>query len=1103
MKNISKIFVKFIFLFLISYTFINRISASTETIMELENVDSLCNDIKNNKLNIFVLNKNGSDKTKVCPDTTGTQTDCTKSSFYSDPDLISCTNNEYYNAHVNSDIEDNPWTWFGLSSGTIKVEGNTIKKPESRNYHYLKIANRNFQKDDNNKLVKIRSLNPGETLLIKKRLEQDIDISEYDDIRLVFEYGVNGNNDINIYSKDTLRTYLVDTDDNIQVNAKLEKQELVDVYKIAETNIVKYRVTSENLANKSLTKLIRFVTIRPYEYYKIHLGELRLFSIKLVGYKNETYNNGIKTGNTTDNTSEEEHSKFNNKVRHDIVNNMIDLSTIKWGMKSGNPKLHFFHAYNTYPMIFNYEQGVFSNKFYYKNTDENNMDSDDTSSYISKDVKQALYGLPYVNNESANATINTFISRSNFYNGSYRYHLPTKYVDDAETYRSKIANEGGEYENEKVQKDESIGEDLYLYEGTTINTSDEKINELKSNKYINNTFDYFLGSDCGKSTYTSEALELPIQNSLFNSGDYYSDASVRMLGNLSLTYKEVESCLRNKANIDENTQFSNEIFNNYYSNIIKNKYTDQTIFKAYAELYPGDIVSKKGHVRMISGRTVVYCKEDDVFTNKYNSNPNFCDEHGGIDGQKSYVITTEISSNYKIENIAPSDAEFSNIFRNVTPEDDKDWKLTFNTFNSDYTKGITDIDSLEAFSNVYSTFVINRKYTFNELLYAKVDGPIENGACRDSDGVDNNGKYLKCTNEGRYTYLPFRYKIMDEIIDKDKYVKKDINVQALSNYSDLENSKTLKGLIISNYMIDGIKYTITNDSTTKTYVDWPRTRSYYSIFNDISSEVKDAISNIDYTKDYSIKVSVHAGHNGYETEDEDGFVELFEISKILATKIELNKTNISLEKGSSETLSATITPANTTDKSVTWSSSDSSVASVDQSGKVSALKSGTATITATTSNGKSSSCEVIVKTTNAPIFDYLPATISNENKIIYRLPLNMDITTFINDIINNESVLIYDKDNKLKNTGVLFTGDKVKYINSSSNEDYYDISIPGDVSGDGAISPLDYVKIKNHIMEENIIVENSYKLAADYNNDKEITPLDYVGIKNYIMKGAN
>ena len=79
-----------------------------------------------------------------------------------------------------------------------------------------------------------------------------------------------------------------------------------------------------------------------------------------------------------------------------------------------------------------------------------------------------------------------------------------------------------------------------------------------------------------------------------------------------------------------------------------------------------------------------------------------------------------------------------------------------------------------------------------------------------------------------------------------------------------------------------------------------------------------------------------------------------------ATGISLNKTSLSLHEGASETLTVTITPADTTDKTVTWTSSDTNVATVSN-GKITAVKVGKATITATTSNGKTATCTVTVK----------------------------------------------------------------------------------------------------------------------------------------------
>ena len=78
------------------------------------------------------------------------------------------------------------------------------------------------------------------------------------------------------------------------------------------------------------------------------------------------------------------------------------------------------------------------------------------------------------------------------------------------------------------------------------------------------------------------------------------------------------------------------------------------------------------------------------------------------------------------------------------------------------------------------------------------------------------------------------------------------------------------------------------------------------------------------------------------------------------TGISLNKPSTSIEEGKTETLTATISPAEATDKSVTWTSSDPSVATVDESGVVTAVAVGNATITAEASNGLTATCTVTV-----------------------------------------------------------------------------------------------------------------------------------------------
>lgn len=78
------------------------------------------------------------------------------------------------------------------------------------------------------------------------------------------------------------------------------------------------------------------------------------------------------------------------------------------------------------------------------------------------------------------------------------------------------------------------------------------------------------------------------------------------------------------------------------------------------------------------------------------------------------------------------------------------------------------------------------------------------------------------------------------------------------------------------------------------------------------------------------------------------------------TSVTLNKATLNLEVGKTGKLTATVLPASATDKSITWSSSKTDVASVSSNGTVTAKKAGTAVITATAVNGKNASCTVTV-----------------------------------------------------------------------------------------------------------------------------------------------
>ena len=121
---------------------------------------------------------------------------------------------------------------------------------------------------------------------------------------------------------------------------------------------------------------------------------------------------------------------------------------------------------------------------------------------------------------------------------------------------------------------------------------------------------------------------------------------------------------------------------------------------------------------------------------------------------------------------------------------------------------------------------------------------------------------------------------------------------------------------------------------------------------------------------------------------------------VAATSVTISDTNVNLEPGQKKQLSATISPANTTDKSVTWSSGNTAVVTVNNSGEVTAVGEGTATITVKTANGLSASCAFKVS---------YKSTVSNQAEL--NNALNSKVVTNIVYSSNNSDKITIPKGN--------------------------------------------------------------------------------------------
>lgn len=109
-------------------------------------------------------------------------------------------------------------------------------------------------------------------------------------------------------------------------------------------------------------------------------------------------------------------------------------------------------------------------------------------------------------------------------------------------------------------------------------------------------------------------------------------------------------------------------------------------------------------------------------------------------------------------------------------------------------------------------------------------------------------------------------------------------------------------------------------------------------------------------KDYNVIIeglNENTGGNSQEGEEQ----------KVLVTEITLNKTSEEIEVGNTLTIQATVEPSNASNKTLTWTSSDETILTVNNEGLVTGIKAGTATITLTAQDGSgiSESLNITVK----------------------------------------------------------------------------------------------------------------------------------------------
>lgn len=208
-------------------------------------------------------------------------------------------------------------------------------------------------------------------------------------------------------------------------------------------------------------------------------------------------------------------------------------------------------------------------------------------------------------------------------------------------------------------------------------------------------------------------------------------------------------------------------------------------------------------------------------------------------------------------------------------------------------------------------------------------------------------------------------------------------------------------------------------------------------------------------------------------------------------RVSLNRSSVILYTGTNINLSAKITPSDLMGTDIEWSSSDDSIASVDQNGKVTAVKAGQAVITVKIlENNETASCTVTVQSDLASKLIFADSSKLNRDDIGYirRVALGTSVAEVRNEFINED--LKFFKNNKdneqveLVETDLIGSGTIVRLMDGDAISEEAKFVVVGDVDGDGKLTLKDSTWIMQYILDTLDKEAAPYQLAAaDVNGD--------------------
>ena len=142
---------------------------------------------------------------------------------------------------------------------------------------------------------------------------------------------------------------------------------------------------------------------------------------------------------------------------------------------------------------------------------------------------------------------------------------------------------------------------------------------------------------------------------------------------------------------------------------------------------------------------------------------------------------------------------------------------------------------------------------------------------------------------------------------------------------------------------------------------------------------------------------------------------------------------------------------------------------------------------------------IVSSLSSQSILDLLMLKVSDGYITGFQIGTSVDsLITQISELNNNALVTVKDSSGKTITQGVISTGMTMS-LTANGIQSQYTFVIRGDINGDGKISALDYVKVRNFLDKKNTLTPAQNR-AADTNNDNKVSAVDYVKVRNHLDK---